>query len=306
MHGPEHVSEAPPRSRGLVLPELLGRGGAGAPRPACAGLSAAPPAPMPSCTSARRGWPRRWPPGASATETASRCSSTTASSSPSRCSRATASAPCAVPINFRLDGRRDRLHPRRRRRRRPHRGRPADGPRATARASSRSAPTYEAALAGSDAGAAGRRRRGRSGVALYTSGTTGRPKGAMLTHRNLVAATLSWIHEIGAGADDVWLSGQPLFHIGGINGVLPFLCLGATSVVIARRRASTRRRHRRLADARASRCASSCPPSGTTSARPGGRAARPRAPAGGDVGRLAGAARRRSSAWRGRSRASTS
>ena len=34
-----------------------------------------------------------------------------------------------------------------------------------------------------------------------------------------------------ADAEDVWLSGQPLFHIGGINGLLPFLALGATSVV---------------------------------------------------------------------------
>ena len=65
----------------------------------------------------------------------------------------------------------------------------------------------------------------------YTSGTTGRPKGAVLTHRGLVASTLSWIHEMGAGPDDVWLSGQPLFHIGGINGLLPFLTLGATSIV---------------------------------------------------------------------------
>ena len=65
----------------------------------------------------------------------------------------------------------------------------------------------------------------------YTSGTTGRPKGAVLTHRNLVASTLSWIHEMRAGEDDVWLSGQPLFHIGGINGLLPFLVLGATVVI---------------------------------------------------------------------------
>ena len=65
----------------------------------------------------------------------------------------------------------------------------------------------------------------------YTSGTTGRPKGAILTHRNLVASTLSWIHEMRAGEDDVWLSGQPLFHIGGINGLLPFLALGSTVIV---------------------------------------------------------------------------
>ena len=65
----------------------------------------------------------------------------------------------------------------------------------------------------------------------YTSGTTGRPKGAVLTHANLEASTRSWIHEMGATADDVWLSGQPLFHIGGINGMLPFLTLGAKAVI---------------------------------------------------------------------------
>ena len=75
----------------------------------------------------------------------------------------------------------------------------------------------------------------------YTSGTTGRPKGALLTHRNLVASTLSWIHEMRAGQDDVWLSGQPLFHIGGINGLLPFLVLGAT-VIITPSTTSIRRR----------------------------------------------------------------
>jgi fatty-acyl-CoA synthase len=68
-------------------------------------------------------------------------------------------------------------------------------------------------------------------IMCYTSGTTGRPKGAVLTHGNLVASTLSWIHEMRAFHDDVWLSGQPLFHIGGINGLLPFLTLGATVII---------------------------------------------------------------------------
>jgi acyl-CoA synthetase (AMP-forming)/AMP-acid ligase II len=66
---------------------------------------------------------------------------------------------------------------------------------------------------------------------MYTSGTTGRPKGAMLSHRNLTANTMNWLYEVGAGAEDVWLSGLPLFHIGGLNGVLPFLALGATAAI---------------------------------------------------------------------------
>ncbi len=66
---------------------------------------------------------------------------------------------------------------------------------------------------------------------MYTSGTTGRPKGAMLTHSNLVASTLAWTDAIGAGPEDVWMSGQPLFHIGGLNGLLPFINLGATSII---------------------------------------------------------------------------
>jgi fatty-acyl-CoA synthase len=66
---------------------------------------------------------------------------------------------------------------------------------------------------------------------MYTSGTTGRPKGAMLSHKNLVVNTTNWLYEVGARPDDVWLSGLPLFHIGGLNGVLPFLHLGALAVI---------------------------------------------------------------------------
>ena len=91
---------------------------------------------------------------------------------------------------------------------------------------------YDAAIRGCEPAPQAAVDEHHPALLCYTSGTTGRPKGAVLSHGNLVAATLSWIQEMGAGPDDVWLSGQPLFHIGGINGLLPFLALGATSVVL--------------------------------------------------------------------------
>lgn len=66
---------------------------------------------------------------------------------------------------------------------------------------------------------------------MYTSGTTGFPKGAVLTHKNLWMNTANWIMEMQVTGDSVWLSGLPLFHIGGVNGVLPFVYLGGTSVI---------------------------------------------------------------------------
>lgn len=51
---------------------------------------------------------------------------------------------------------------------------------------------------------------------LYTSGTTGRPKGAMLTVGNLLA-TVDIVGEITAvGPDDHWATGLPLFHVFGL------------------------------------------------------------------------------------------
>lgn len=66
---------------------------------------------------------------------------------------------------------------------------------------------------------------------MYTSGTTGRPKGAMLTHQNLVMNTINWSIEMEARPGDIWLSGLPLFHIGGVNGILPFIYVAGTSVI---------------------------------------------------------------------------
>ncbi|MGH3629186.1 MAG: acyl-CoA synthetase [Sciscionella sp.] len=95
---------------------------------------------------------------------------------------------------------------------------------------------YEAALVGAEQGPPAIELDGDMlAFVIYTSGTTGRPKGAMITHQNLVCNTMNWIYEIGPRESDVWLSGLPLFHIGGLNGVLPFLHLGATSVITASR-----------------------------------------------------------------------
>jgi fatty-acyl-CoA synthase len=93
-------------------------------------------------------------------------------------------------------------------------------------------PDYEAALAGAAPDRPEHEIGGEDlAFLMYTSGTTGRPKGAMLSHQNLVVNTTNWLYEVGARTDDVWLSGLPLFHIGGLNGVLPFLFLGALAVI---------------------------------------------------------------------------
>ena len=68
---------------------------------------------------------------------------------------------------------------------------------------------------------------------MYTSGTTGRPKGAILSHFNLLMNTYHMLGYMGInGSDEVWLSGLPLFHIGGLNGILPYLLLGGTTVML--------------------------------------------------------------------------
>ena len=52
---------------------------------------------------------------------------------------------------------------------------------------------------------------------MYTSGTTGRPKGAMLTHGNFWWNNVNGMHAIDCLADDVTLTAAPIFHIGGLN-----------------------------------------------------------------------------------------
>ncbi|SFP86734.1 fatty-acyl-CoA synthase [Geodermatophilus dictyosporus] len=68
---------------------------------------------------------------------------------------------------------------------------------------------------------------------MYTSGTTGRPKGAVLTHHNLLMHVFSQVTHLGWDPDDrVAVPGAPLFHIAGLAGGLPPLLLGGTHVIL--------------------------------------------------------------------------
>jgi long-chain acyl-CoA synthetase len=57
-------------------------------------------------------------------------------------------------------------------------------------------------------------------VVLYTSGTTGRPKGAVLTHGNLTSAIGMFAQLLRSGPDDRLGTALPLFHVFGQVGVL--------------------------------------------------------------------------------------
>lgn len=64
-------------------------------------------------------------------------------------------------------------------------------------------------------------------VLVYTSGTTGRPKGAVLTHRQMfwASATMAASHDYGQR--DVNLVPTPLFHVGGLSFATLFVHMGA-------------------------------------------------------------------------------
>jgi long-chain acyl-CoA synthetase len=78
-------------------------------------------------------------------------------------------------------------------------------------------------------------------VLLYTGGTTGTPKGAMLTHRNIVANTIQFAEWYAfAQGDEVSLCAIPCFHSGGMSGVMNVpLSAGATLLVFPRFKASS-------------------------------------------------------------------
>jgi long-chain acyl-CoA synthetase len=72
-------------------------------------------------------------------------------------------------------------------------------------------------------------------VILYTSGTTGTPKGAELTHGNLTAAAEIAVGLVDKGADDVTLGALPLFHVFGLtSGLESSVNVGACLTLLPR------------------------------------------------------------------------
>jgi acyl-CoA synthetase (AMP-forming)/AMP-acid ligase II len=69
---------------------------------------------------------------------------------------------------------------------------------------------------------------------MYTSGTTGRPKGVMLTYANLAWKNYAHITEFGFGANDIGLACGPLYHVGALDLTTTTLfAVGASTIIHA-------------------------------------------------------------------------
>ncbi len=91
---------------------------------------------------------------------------------------------------------------------------------------------YEALLAGAKGHVSRCADENAVAALFYTGGTTGRPKGVMLTHRNLVANAFHKALACSLTGDDVFLAAPAMFHVAGIAPLVSLIWLGATTVTI--------------------------------------------------------------------------
>ncbi len=69
---------------------------------------------------------------------------------------------------------------------------------------------------------------------MYTSGTTGRPKGVMLSHANLAWKNLAHLVEFGFQGDDLGLACGPLYHVGALDLTTTTLIAAGATVIVHR------------------------------------------------------------------------
>ena len=94
-------------------------------------------------------------------------------------------------------------------------------------------PDYEAAISGSKDEEPTVSVQDEDGmVIIFTSGTTGLPKGALISHRAIIARTLIYATETGAPKDDTFVAWSPLFHMGANDFTLATLLRGGQVVIL--------------------------------------------------------------------------
>ncbi len=67
---------------------------------------------------------------------------------------------------------------------------------------------------------------------FYTGGTTGRAKGVMLSHKNMMSNAINALIAIGFNNQDKWLHAAPMFHLADIGAIFSLTMLGTCHVFI--------------------------------------------------------------------------
>jgi len=91
---------------------------------------------------------------------------------------------------------------------------------------------YEAMLARADASEPADAASPEDGlIILYTSGTTGAPKGALISHRAMIARSQIFLLDHGVERDDAFVAWAPLFHMVSTDRALSALTMGSKVIV---------------------------------------------------------------------------
>ena len=71
-------------------------------------------------------------------------------------------------------------------------------------------------------------------IICFTSGTTGQPKAALVSHTALHCQAMAKLMVVGYSSHDIYLHAAPLFHIGGLSSAIAVLMAGGTHVFVGR------------------------------------------------------------------------